>query len=255
MYICDENNKNNIMETEKIGLGIVCTLFLLFFFYIIGKFIYSIIKDEKYSRKAELVFKNANKDYNNFMEFLNSQELLKDSKAYYYFEKVIRTFFENEFLSPKMLEDGKERLERYTDSYKTLNSIINEYQNEIERIKVDISYNISHWVEDIREIPVFFVLESIFDNDKTFCHSPNLQFKKDSQDIIAYVFTDKNKNGYVRTISPKNHKIFPMTKNEFYNKYLISRINLMNFSDFKEYSKYKYDLTKEFFKNYKEDEQ
>ena len=47
------------MIKEEIGLGIVCTLALLFIFYGIGKFIITCIRDEKFIKKADLVHKNA----------------------------------------------------------------------------------------------------------------------------------------------------------------------------------------------------
>lgn len=235
---------------EEIGLGIVCTLALLLIFYWIGKFIITCIRDEKFIKKADLVYKNAENEYNKFIEFLKSQELLKDSYSYFFIEKEIKRFFNGNF-EPKILEDAEETLERYNSGYNFIMSVIYDFKNKIERIKVDISYNISHWYKDINLIPAFFVLESIYDGDKTYCYSTNLQFKEESQDIISYVFTDKNKYGYLKTISPKEYKILPMTKNDFYNKYLNSRINLMNFSDFRKYFDYKTALINEFNKNFK----
>ena len=72
---------NKIMIKEEIGLGIVCTLALLFIFYGIGKFIITCIRDEKFIKKADLVYKNAENEYNKFIEFLKTQVLLKDSKS------------------------------------------------------------------------------------------------------------------------------------------------------------------------------
>ena len=235
---------------EEIGLGIVCTVALLFIFYGIGKFIITCIRDEKFIKKADLVYKNAENEYNKFIEFLKSQELLKESISYFFIEKCVKDNFISNF-EPKILEDTEDTLERYNSGYNFLMSVIHDFKNKIERIKVDISYNISHWYKDINLIPVFFVLESIYDGDKTYCYSTNLHFKHESQDIVAYIFSDKNKNGYVKIISPKDYKILPMTKNDFYNKYLIGRINLMNYSDFRDYFSYKKDLINEFNKNFK----
>ena len=70
---------------------------LLFIFYGIGKFIITCIRDEKFIKKADLVYKNAENEYNKFIEFLKTQVLLKDSKYYYFLSRNVKDNFISNF--------------------------------------------------------------------------------------------------------------------------------------------------------------
>jgi hypothetical protein len=240
--------ENNV---ETIGITIIYIVILLFIASAIARFVIGFIKDGKIEKKCDLVLENANKEYKEFIEYFKSQSILKDTKVYYRIESMINKV-EKQF-TPKFLETPEETLERYSDAYKNLVTVIEKLKDRIERVKTDISYNISHWYKDEEFLPFFFVLEDIDNGYKTYCHSTNLHFVNDSQDVIGHIFDHENNYNYLMTISPREYKILPMTKNEFYNKYLLNRINIMKFTDFRQKNEYEKYLIEEFNKHNKDE--
>lgn len=238
------------MNNESIGLGIVFSVILIWIIGFVIKVVYNHIKDEKSLYEANIIKQNVLKAYNEFKDkmFLTA---LNEINWYYYVINEIETVINNEF-QEKIMENGDEVLERYRTSYKPLMEYIDKCHKDSKVIKTEISYNISHWYKSLDDVPVFFVLENIGGiGENLYCHSSNLRFEENSNNLIGIVFSNKKTRGVLMTISPKNYKMRPMSQYEFYNKYLLSRQNILDFYDIRKSISYENYLKEEFLKNNK----
>ena len=236
-------------KNEVIGLTIVCLVFLGTIIFWITKFIVDLYKDGKYEKEYETIYAAAKKICDDFTVYLNSQDILINTPAYTQLKAQLLAAFNKEF-EPVIMEDAEDTLERYKYGYIAITTVRDILVEEVKKIKARISYSEHHWYTKEEELPIFFVLESTFSGKKFYCHSTNLQFVKDSQNIIGHIFDHEIEYGKLKTITPKEYKILPMTKNEFYDKYLLNRINIMNFTDYREKNEYEKYLIEEFNKNY-----
>ena len=237
------------MEKEVIGMTIVFSIVLFSIFYTIIAFFTNLYKDKKYEKQYIKIFKNAQKEIDDFIKYLNSQDILFNTTAYTQLKERLLFTFDKEF-EPVIMEDAKDTLERYKCAYDIIITIKKQLVQKVEEIKEKIAYNTTHWYNNEEKLPEFFVLESIFSGKKTYCHSTNLHFLGDTQDIIGHIFDHECEYGKLKTISPKDYKISPMNEKEFYDCYLINRINVMNFTFYNQKNEYEKGLIDEFNKNY-----
>lgn len=240
----------NISNGGAICLTVLFSILIVYILYSIVKAIIWVKKENKYTKEYNLIHKNAENERDKFIKYINTQDILTNTNSYSQLVFKINHVFDKEF-EYKICEDSENKLERFKDGYNALIFVKNELINKVEEIKASISYNINHWYTEGDNLPEFFVLENIFNGDKTYCHSTNLHFNNDSKDIIGHIFDHIHDKCYLISISAKDYKILPMNKKEFYNKYLLSRINIMNFVDFRKKNEYEKYLIEEFNKNYK----
>jgi hypothetical protein len=220
---------------------IVDTLLICFFWLGLIFIFYNIIRlkiDERKTRKlTKELSKKSDELHDKFLKIYyekDNEEVVKTRWAQSLYDKF-KNVYGDAYLFYGVWPDKD--YEWYEKQEKELRSLFNEFYLNLNKIKDEVLNNKKTWYNTLLNLDNFFVAIPIGSNEEFYCFTTKININE-YNNLETIVFTEREKSGKKNIITPYTHKLRNMTKSEFDNKFIMDRMNVMNFNNEKKALEY-----------------